>query len=181
MTSRLKILGLGLRQMVERIFHRCRSSIDAALDMSRAKQVDWTERCWSQTLGSANWRARLDHTLMIMIMIMIVLIMIMILLVMVKLGDDDRRHVRPKWRPLLPHSLPHSCLWSLFWREHAISVLSLQTVYSHSNWRVFIKCAFRKYVKLSKHFKTIQPSPFRIQLGNFFYAHLYPIHKKYCI
>ena len=41
---------------------------------------------------------------MIMIMIMIVLIMIMILLVMVKLGDDDRRHVRPKWRPLT-HSL----------------------------------------------------------------------------
>ena len=81
----------------------------------------------------------------------------------------------------LPHSLAHSCLWSLFWREHAISVLSLQIVYSHSNWRVFIKCAFRKYVKLSKHFKTIQPSPFRIQLGNFFYAHLYPIHKKYCI
>ena len=105
MTSRLKILGLGLRQMVERIFHRCRSSIDAALDMSRAKQVDWTERCWSQTLGSANWRARLDHTLMIMIMIMIVLIMIMIMMVMIKLGDDDRRHRRrPMWRPL-PHSL----------------------------------------------------------------------------
>ena len=40
MTSRLEILVLGLRQMVEHIFHRCRSSIDAALDMSWAKQVD---------------------------------------------------------------------------------------------------------------------------------------------